>query len=87
MKYILDGFISEWTATNVYKVAYDLESREADLEETKSLRDAEREARLERGLSWDDFHDEWSEKKPADEILAVFGSWPEDQPLAPIMRM
>lgn len=74
-------------ATNVYKVAYDLESRRADLDETRRLRDAEREARLARGKSWNDFHAEWSEKKPADEILALFGSWPDGQPLAPVMRM
>ncbi|MDP9485135.1 MAG: hydantoinase B/oxoprolinase family protein [Actinomycetota bacterium] len=84
---ILDGFVSEWVVTNVYKVAYDLESQKADLEETKRLRDAERKARLERGKSWDDFQAEWSEMKPSDEILAVFGSWPEGRALAPIMRM
>jgi len=84
---LLNGLISEWTATNVYKVAYDLEGRKVDLEETKRLRDAERQARLERGRSWDDFHADWSEKKPADEILTLFGSWPEGQPVAPVIRM
>jgi len=84
---LLNGLISEWTATNVYKVAYDLKGRKVDLEETKRLRDAERQARLERGRSWDDFHADWSEKKPADEILTLFGSWPEGQPVAPVIRM
>ncbi len=82
-----NGLISEWVAANVYKVAYDAEGRKADFDETQRMRDAERQARLQRGKSWDDFHAEWSEKKPADEILTVFGSWPDGQPLAPIMRM
>ena len=84
---VTNGLVSEWTAANVYKVAYDEETGKVDEEQTQRLRDAERTARLKRGRSWEDFHAEWSEKKPADEILVVFGSWPNAQATAPVVRM
>ena len=87
MQDLIDGVISEWTVRNIYKVAYDPETLKVDADETARLREAERQARLERGRSWDDFQAEWSEKRPADEILQLFGSWPDGQPTAPIVRM
>lgn len=84
---VTNGLISDWVVENVYKVAYDGETGKVDEDETRRLRDAERRSRLERGRSWEDFHDEWSEKRPADEILVVFGSWPDAQATAPVVRM
>jgi acetophenone carboxylase len=54
--------------------------------ETEALRDAEREARLARGQSWDDFQSQWSQLRPPEEALAWFGSWPEGKVLTPVFR-
>jgi hypothetical protein len=50
------------------------------------LRQAERQARLARGKSWDDFMEEWSQLKPPENALAWFGSWPEGAVVAPVFR-
>jgi len=84
---LVDQIISDWTVRNIYKVAYDPETLKVDEEETKRLREAERRDRLERGRSWEEFEIEWSELRPPEEILRWFGSWPEGQPAAPVMRM
>jgi N-methylhydantoinase B/oxoprolinase/acetone carboxylase alpha subunit len=78
--------ISEWSARNIYKVAYDPETMRVNLAETEALRAAERQARLARGRSWDEFHASWSQQKPPEEALVWFGSWPEGRPLTPIFR-
>jgi acetophenone carboxylase len=78
--------ISDWSARNIYKVAYDPDTMRLNVAETEALRDAERKARLARGLSWDEFQEEWSQQKPPDEILTWFGSWPEGKQLAPVFR-
>lgn len=78
--------ISDWTAQNIYRVAYDPEGRKLDAEGTKRLRDAERRARLARGKPFDEFHQEWSKKSPPQEILQWYGSWPEAKPLGPVFR-
>jgi N-methylhydantoinase B/oxoprolinase/acetone carboxylase alpha subunit len=83
----LDGLISEWTMREIYKVAYNAATRKPNVEETERLRSAERRARLERGKSWDEFQAEWSQMKPAEELLKAFGSWPDAAPGAPVMRM
>jgi hypothetical protein len=72
---------------SVYKVAYDPESFRVDTDETERLRDAERQARLERGSRWDEFQSKWSELQPSEEILQWFGSWPDGEPVAPVFRM
>jgi N-methylhydantoinase B/oxoprolinase/acetone carboxylase alpha subunit len=82
-----DGLISAWTMENIYKVAYNANTRRAEIDETQRLRDEERQARLKRGHSWAEFQAAWSEQRPADEILQWFGSWPDGAPLAPVMRM
>jgi acetophenone carboxylase len=84
---LMNGLISEWTVNSVYKVAYDPESFRVDTDETERLRDAERQARLERGSRWDEFQSEWSELQPSEEILQWFGSWPDGEPVAPMFRM
>ncbi len=42
------NIISDWTAQNIYRIAYDPERRKLDAEKTKEQRDAERQARLEQ---------------------------------------
>jgi hypothetical protein len=78
--------ISDWTARNIYRVAYDAERGKLDAEKTREQRDAERKARLARGKSFAEFEKEWSKLKPPDEILQWYGSWPDAKPLGPVFR-
>ncbi|MGA8767999.1 MAG: hydantoinase B/oxoprolinase family protein [Candidatus Acidiferrales bacterium] len=78
--------ISEWTARNIYKIAYDVERRKLDPEKTKQLRDEERRARLARGKSFGEFEKEWSKLSPPKEILQYYGSWPDAKPTGPVIR-
>jgi acetophenone carboxylase len=82
-----DGLISAWTAANIYKVAYNPLSFKIDQEETARLRADERKARLARGRPYAEFEAEWSRRRPAEELLQAFGSWPDGAPAAPPMRM
>jgi len=50
--------VSDWSARNVYKVAYDPDSLRVNQQETEALRQAERQARLARGKTWDAFMQE-----------------------------
>jgi N-methylhydantoinase B/oxoprolinase/acetone carboxylase alpha subunit len=78
--------VSDWTAQQIYRLAYDPERRKLDVEKTKQLRDEERGARLARGKSYDEFHQEWNKKSPPKEILQYYGSWPDAKPLGPVFR-
>jgi len=78
--------VSDWTAQTIYRLAYDPERRKLDVEKTKQLRDEERRARLARGKSYDEFHQEWNKKSPPKEILQYYGSWPDAKPLGPVFR-
>ena len=78
--------ISDWTAQNIYRVAYDTDRRKLDAEKTAQQRDAERKARLARGKSYDEFEKEWSQLKPPDEILQWYGSWPDAKRTGPVVR-
>jgi acetophenone carboxylase len=80
------NIISDWTAQNIYRIAYDPERRKLDAEKTKEQRDAERQARLARGKSYDAFECEWSKLRPPKEILQWYGSWPDAKPTGPIFR-
>lgn len=80
------NIISDWTAQHIYLVAYDVERRKLDLEKTKEQRDDQRRARLGRGKSFDEFHQEWNKKSPPQEILEWYGSWPDAKPLGPVFR-
>lgn len=82
-----DELISDWTARNVYKVVYDPETYTVDEEKTEHARAAERKDRLRRGKNYDEFMAEWSQKKPAEEALEYYGSWPNAEPTREIVRM
>jgi len=81
-----DQIISDWSAENVYKVVYDQDELILDVEKTKQARVDERQKRLRRGQPFDSFCDEWSQEKIAEEHLQFYGTWPDAQPIAPIMR-
>ncbi len=73
---LIDGLVSEWTATHVYKVAYDPAKQRVDVEKTAKLRDRERQSRIKRGAPLHEFEARWLKQKPPEEILEFYGSWP-----------
>jgi acetophenone carboxylase len=77
MEDVRKGITSEWAARNVYHVAFDEQTLEADLAETEKLRNEEREQRRRRGIPYDDFIKAWLVKKPKDEIIRSYGPWPD----------
>ena len=80
------NIISDWTAQNIYRVAYDPERRKLDARKTNELRDQERRKRLAHGKSFDEFMLEWNRKSPPKDILQWYGSWPDAQSLGPVFR-
>jgi acetophenone carboxylase len=83
----VDGLISAWTMREIYKVAYDEAEEMVLADETERLRSAEREARRDRDADWESFNASWSQLSPPEDLLVWFGSWPEGNPTAPVMRM
>ncbi|HLS83028.1 MAG TPA: hydantoinase B/oxoprolinase family protein [Steroidobacter sp.] len=81
MKDLRIGVCSPWAAKNLYCVAYDPETLLVDEARTKALRDAERRARLARGRPYDEFAAEWEKLSPPQELLSLYGSWPDAKPL------
>jgi acetophenone carboxylase len=79
--------VSEWVAMNVYHVAYDTDLWLADAEKTAELRRKEREDRLRRGKSYEEFEKEWLKQKPAEEQLGYYGSWPDAKMVNRIIRL
>jgi hypothetical protein len=80
------GLVSEWAAEHVYHVAWDPDRGRVDAVATQQRRAAERQARIARGRPYGEFEAQWSRRKPPEEILTWYGSWPDAKPLAPLMR-
>ena len=80
------GLVSDGVARNVYGVAGDTEHGRVDEHETAGLRAGQRERRLERGRPYEEFVSEWETKRPPQEILQWFGSWPQGKPEHTILR-
>lgn len=78
--------VSDWSARTIYRVAYDPVTYKVDRTETEQLRQAERDARLARGRTYEDFVEEWSTQRPPEAILGPYGSWPDARQLAPMVR-
>ncbi|PXY33234.1 hypothetical protein BAY59_09000 [Prauserella coralliicola] len=68
------GLISPEVATQVYRLVWDEERMEADLEATEAARAEERRARLARGRGYDEFVAAWRADSPP-EHLGYLGSW------------
>jgi len=81
-----EQIISEWAADNVYKVVCDQTTLKVDREATDRARQTEREARIERGTSYDDFEKEWLSHKFDESLLKFYGTWPDAQVVTPINR-
>ena len=84
---IRDEIVSDWAARNIYHVAYDAETWIADEEKTQELRQREREDRLRRAKSYTEFEKEWLKKKPPENMLTYYGSWPDAKMVTPIIRL
>ena len=87
MKDLKKDVISHWAAKNVYHIAYDPETLHVDLDETAKLRKDEREERKMRGLKSEEFKKEWSKLKPPEEVLELYGSWPDAAKVKDVMRI
>jgi N-methylhydantoinase B/oxoprolinase/acetone carboxylase alpha subunit len=81
------GLLSEWSANNVYHVVYDLTNWTADVYETEKVRSKEKEKRKKRGIPYHEFVKEWSKKKPPEEMLRYYGSWPDAEKVSEIVRI
>jgi len=71
------GLTTEWAAKNVYCVSYDPETLVVDVEGTRKMRAATREQRKKRGVKYDVFIKQWLKKRPKDELLGLYGPWPD----------
>ncbi len=84
---IRNEVVSHWAAVHVYHVAYDAETWIADEEKTKELRRKEHEDRLSRARSYEEFEKEWLKKRPPENMLSYYGSWPEAKMVKPVIRI
>lgn len=87
MEDIRKGVISHRTARNVYLVAYNQETLDVDYATTSQLRKQELEARKTRGVPYAEFVKRWQEKRPPDEALIRYGSWPDARKVREIIRI
>lgn len=76
MQDLKDGLISHWAAKNIYHISYDPVTLRFDAGETEKWRNAEREARKQRGLPFREFERRWSQKHPPAQVLRYYGNWP-----------
>ena len=70
------GIISEYTAKEIYKVAYNSESLIVEVEETEKLREEARAERKQLGKPYDEFIQEWDQQSPPEHALKYFGEFP-----------
>jgi len=77
MKDVREGIVSDYVVKEIYKVAYDPETLDVDINLTSALRHKERESRKQRGKPFNEFIEGWLAKKPKDELLVHYGAWPE----------
>jgi N-methylhydantoinase B/oxoprolinase/acetone carboxylase alpha subunit len=79
--------ISHWVAQNVYHVAYDPATLQVDHPKTEALRKVEFENRKRRGKRYEDFTREWLQKRPPEEAIKHWGSWPDAKKVRDIVRV
>ncbi|HEX6021723.1 MAG TPA: hydantoinase B/oxoprolinase family protein [Solirubrobacter sp.] len=87
MEDLRNDAISDWTARNVFCVAYDAETLIVDEEGTRALRDAHRKRRLESGRPYAEFVAEWEQRLPPEQVLKYFGEWPSGTPNRTVVRI
>jgi acetophenone carboxylase len=77
---IRDGLVSHWTASVVYKVAFDPETLVVDREATDRLRSQAFEERKARGVPLEEFEAKWSKEQPPRSVLTYYGGYPNPKP-------
>lgn len=80
MKDVEEGVASEEIARDLYKVVFDNETRVVDVQATDAARAAERKARIERGMDWDEFIATYVKDEPPSHI-PYFGAWNDSEEL------
>ena len=78
MKDLEEGLLSAEAARDIYKVSFDPSNLVVDLDETQRLREQERQARIQRGVPYDEFVKDWVKDEPAPD-LPYMGSWGDDE--------
>lgn len=78
--------VSHTVAKDVYGVVVDPSTNRLDAETTEQIRQQYRDQRLQRGVAYDEFVEAWEQRKPDDELLTHFGSWPDGAVVEPLMR-
>lgn len=73
-----DQVVSDWTARNIYGVAYDERTLAVDAAETDRLRDAARAERLRRAKPFADFEEDRRGMRPPPELLGWYGPWGDE---------
>jgi hypothetical protein len=68
--------ISAGVAREVYRTVFDEGSLIVDEGATSAARDAERRARVAGARPYAEWAAEWSERKPPEALLAMYGEWP-----------
>jgi acetophenone carboxylase len=86
MEDLKNEIISDWTAMNIYKVVFDPNTFSVDYEASEDARQKEREDRMRRAKPYDVFERGWLKKRPAEEALTTFGSWPDGRQTREIFR-
>ncbi|WP_248960969.1 hydantoinase B/oxoprolinase family protein [Sphaerisporangium perillae] len=84
---VTKNLVSVHVARDIYGVAIDPVSGRVDDEATRASRESMIAARLERGRPYEEFEADWSQRKPPEEILEFFGSWPDGSVVTPLIRM
>lgn len=69
------NLISPEVAKAMYEVVFDERGR-VDAAATAAGRDEARRRRLATGKTWDEFHAEWSTRRPPEHALEKYGDWP-----------
>jgi hypothetical protein len=75
-----DGLVSHETARDLYKLVYNEQTLVVDTEATEAARKAERQARIARGQSWDEFVAEHVKDEPPNAV-PFYGSWNDSEEL------
>ena len=71
------GYLSHATARDIYFVVYDPDTLAVDVQATAAARDAEREARKQRGRPYAEFVADWVTPEPP-AAVPYYGSWGDD---------
>lgn len=83
---LISGLCSAWSAREIYQVEWDEVRQRIDVEASEARRHAARKARIARGVPFDAFEASWLTRRPPEEILGLYGSWPDARPLGPAFR-